>query len=996
MSQDNHIDHETAGNSGSRWHRWEPHIHAPGTVLNDQFKGADVWERYLTALELAEPPIRALGITDYYSLDCYEKICAAKAAGRLSGCALIFANIEMRLGLGTVKGQWVNVHLLVSPDDPDHVAEAKRFLARLTFKTSNDTFACSPADLTRLGREADRKIVDERAAIRMGTEQFKVSLEQLREEMKASAWAQANILVAVAGGDDGSSGLRQGADATLRREVERFAHIVFASSPAQRDFWLGLKAKSAEEIITTYDSLKPCLHGSDAHEFKTIGAPHDNRYTWVKGALIFDALRQSCIDPAGRAAIGSEPPFFAMPTHVVSCIDIVGATWAVTPRLHLNPGLIAVIGARGSGKTALADIIASGCDALPEVQNERSFLYRARDYLGNTSVRLDWQSGAKDERGLDGHDGDDRSRYPRARYLSQQFVDELCASDGITDALLSEIKRVVFDAHDTEARDGAVDFTELLESKSRLHRQTRAHEEASLATLSERISSEIEKDKLTVSYRAQVKERSEALKRLEADRAKLVSAGSKERVAQLEVLNKAAGTARQNVRFYAQQEQHLQMLQDAVRNIRDRQAPELLRTLRTQYPASGLKDDDWKNFLLRFAGDVDAILKVQAASAKKDGGAWKGRAPAVATEADGAFIAAGADLAKQPLALLEAEITRIEKLVGVDRTTAERFAALSKKITEDGVSLDRLKEKLSDCEGARARLHDLIGEREDSYTRVFAAVLAEEGVLAGLYAPIRDRIAGSAGSLGKLSFSVKRTADVAAWASQGEALLDLRRQGPFRGRGTLLDMAEKGLRAAWERGDAAAVQSAMKIFREQHQDALLEHAPIPRTNQAEYRQWAKRFAQWLYGTDHISIRYGVDYDGVDIRKLSPGTRGIVLLLLYLALDQADDRPLIIDQPEENLDPKSIFDELVGLFLEAKKKRQVIIVTHNANLVINTDADQVIIASAGPHVTGDLPPIRYVAGGLERPDIRRAVCDILEGGEHAFKERARRLRVQLKR
>jgi AAA domain, putative AbiEii toxin, Type IV TA system len=99
------------------------------------------------------------------------------------------------------------------------------------------------------------------------------------------------------------------------------------------------------------------------------------------------------------------------------------------------------------------------------------------------------------------------------------------------------------------------------------------------------------------------------------------------------------------------------------------------------------------------------------------------------------------------------------------------------------------------------------------------------------------------------------------------------------------------------------------------------------------------------------------YDGVDIHKLSPGTRGIVLLLLYLALDDSDDRPVIIDQPEENLDPKSIFDELVGLFIYAKARRQVIMVTHNANLVINTDADQIIIATAGPHVSGDLPPIK---------------------------------------
>src|SRR6266852_8035847 len=188
----------------------------------------------------------------------------------------------------------------------------------------------------------------------------------------------------------------------------------------------------------------------------------------------------------------------------------------------------------------------------------------------------------------------------------------------------------------------------------------------------------------------------------------------------------------------------------------------------------------------------------------------------------------------------------------------------------------------------------------------------------------------------------------------------------------------------------------MASFRSENQDALLDRAPVPKTQQADYREWSKRFAKWLYGTEHIKIQYSIDYDGVDIRKLSPGTRGIVLLLLYLALDNTDDRPLIIDQPEENLDPKSIFDELVSLFITAKAKRQVIMVTHNANLVINTDADQIIVAEAGPHPTGGLPPISYLSGGLEDVQIRKAVCDILEGGEDAFRERARRLRVRLER
>lgn len=143
-------------NSGSRWHRWEPHVHAPGTVLNDQFKGTDAWERYLTTLEIASPTIRAIGVTDYYSTTSYERVVSEKARGRLRDCDLIFPNIEMRLGIGTVKGKWVNLHLLVSPEDPDHLVELGRILPRLTFNAHDDTYACNRDDLVRLGKRANR------------------------------------------------------------------------------------------------------------------------------------------------------------------------------------------------------------------------------------------------------------------------------------------------------------------------------------------------------------------------------------------------------------------------------------------------------------------------------------------------------------------------------------------------------------------------------------------------------------------------------------------------------------------------------------------------------------------------------------------------------------------------------------------------------------------------------------------------------------------------
>jgi hypothetical protein len=259
------------------------------------------------------------------------------------------------------------------------------------------------------------------------------------------------------------------------------------------------------------------------------------------------------------------------------------------------------------------------------------------------------------------------------------------------------------------------------------------------------------------------------------------------------------------------------------------------------------------------------------------------------------------------------------------------------------------------------------------------------------------KLASMFGTLKKLSFRVSRVADIAGWANAGETdLIDCRKAGAFYGRGTLEKLVRTELKQVWETESADQIQATMAGFITAHYKTLLAHAPYAPADQEAFRHWLKRFAQWLFSTDHITVTYEILYDGIDIRKLSPGTRGIVLLLLYLALDDADDRPLIIDQPEENLDPKSVFDELVPLFIAAKSKRQVIIVTHNANLVINSDADQVIVAEASPSIDGGLPSFNYVAGGLEDIGIRKVVCDILEGGEKAFRERARRLRVRLER
>jgi ABC-type lipoprotein export system ATPase subunit len=951
----------------------EPHIHAPGTVLNDQFRGADSWEDYLTKLEAATPPLRAIGVTDYYSTETYERVCAAKLLGRLPCCDIFFPNVEMRLGVGTVKGKWVNIHLLVSPEDPDHLTELKRFLTRLTFSAHGDTFSCNKNDLIRLGHWVDPSLTEPAVELQRGTEQFKVSLDQLQQVYRASEWARDNILIAVAASEtDGTSGVRDASDATLRQEIEKFAHVMFAGSPAQREFWLGQRSATPEELQQRYGGLKPCMHGSDAHEQRTVGSPDADRYSWIKGALEFDSLRQACIDSAGRAFVGPEPPVSATLSQVIASVEVNAAPWAMTPKLSLNPGLVAIIGARGSGKTALADIIALGCDATAERLSPASFLTRAHELLHEASVSLTWRGGDQSQRSLDGSDDWRAAEYPRARYLSQQFVEELCSAHGMTDDLLSEIERVIFEAHPLSDRDGAVNFDELLEIRATRFREARAREEDTLASLSEQIGTELEKETLVDPLKKQIDEKTKLITGYANDRSKLVAKGSEARIARLEALTTAAEKVQRYLRFFSTQEQSLLALGDEISNFRSHQAPQLLRQMQERYKSSNMKSDTWARFRLDYKGDVDTPLAENLARSRENAKAWRGTPRPSAPDHNIALIPDDAPLDDIPLALLQAEITRLEKLVSADRDTANKFVALSKRIAEENTTLERLKEKLADCAGARERALGLVNEREAAYVRVFDAITDEQAILADLYSPLMTRLSKAKGTLKKLSFSVTREADVDRWAAAGEELLDLRHRGPFRGRGTLRQLADAALKAAWETGDPQTVNAAMATFRADNREALLGPTPVPKADQANYRAWSKRFAKWLYSTDHITIQYSIDYDGVDIRKLSPGNRGIVLLLLYLALDDANDRPLIIDQPEENLDPQSVFDDLVSLFLEVKNKRQVIMVTHNTNLVVNTDADQVIVAQVGTHRPRELPPITYLSGGLESAHIRKAV------------------------
>ena len=983
---------------GSLWHRWDPHIHAPGTAMNDQYGGADPWSEFFTRVDQQQPAIRALGITDYFLIDTYEEACEAKAAGRLPGVELLFPNVEIRLSLGTGANSAINAHLLFSPDEKDHVERIRRLLSGFKFRYMKDEFRCERAELMRLGRAHDATIIDNGVALTAGVNQFKIDFEDLRETWETNDWFRANCLVAMAGGErDGTSGLRDpaGSFAATRTNIEAFAHIIFSGNPKQAAFYAGKGSATLDELNAKWGGVKPCLHGSDAHDHGKVGNPLLDRFCWVKGAVTFETLRQACMNPEGRAFIGKEPPRGALPNSAIRSVDVSHAPWMKPARIELNPGLIAIIGARGSGKTALADFIAMGGCAVFQHLSDKSFLRRAGEHLQQSEVQLQWESGDTTSNSYAGLEMEDLVDAPHVQYLSQQFVDQLCSAEGLEDPLVREIERVVFDAHAEGDRLDATSFAELLDIRLQAARTSRDRHVQAISRSSEVMAAEqARKDGLP----ALLKERTAKQAAIQTDEAgmkALMPKGDAARAQRHDALATAVEAKRGEVIKVKVRLEGLQHLVAAIKNLREHDLPDMIEDLRLDRADAALPDADWEKFKLVFAGDVDTVLAQRLQETRRqlrtlEGESTVPAAPAAAPDPNVPLLADADDLTKQPLTLLERELARLRMLVGMDAQNARRFKQMSDRVATAKIALAKLDAEITKGQGASERIEAQRQQRRLNYVGVFQAVLEEEKALQALYQPLKVQIAQAQGSLTKLAFTVQRDVDLDAWCEEGESLLDLRSAGAFKGKGSLRCVAALALLDVWRTGNAEQAGEALQQFIAAHSTDLRGHRP----EQMEVKEWSRRVSAWLFSTHHISVGYGLEFDGVPIERLSPGTRGIVLLLLYLAVDAQDDRPLIVDQPEENLDPQSIYDELVVEFQRAKLRRQVIIVTHNANLVVNTDADQVIVARGGSHEPGRLPQMTYVSGGLEDPAIRESVCAILEGGKRAFQERAKRLRVAM--
>ena len=339
--------------------------------------------------------------------------------------------------------------------------------------------------------------------------------------------------------------------------------------------------------------------------------------------------------------------------------------------------------------------------------------------------------------------------FPRARYLSQQFVEELCSAKGVADALVDEIERVIFESHSQDDRDWAIDFAVLRDQQTARFQQARGREGEAISDISERIATEIEKESLVTALTTQVAQEKKLVTDYTTDRARLVVKGTEAQVARHTQLSEAAQKLRNKIKTFGSQRRTFVALQDEVRSMRATGAPEMLRQAQARHANSGLDAKQWADFLLIYKGDVDKSLTAYIAWADGEVAKLSGVSPPPG-DPNVPLIADSADLASLPLAPIAAEMLRLEALFSADKLVRDQYAALTARIAQENGALQTLQTRLTDAQGAAARRKQLQTERDDTYGRVFEAIVNEQSALARLYAPLMTRIASSSGTLKKL------------------------------------------------------------------------------------------------------------------------------------------------------------------------------------------------------------------------------------------------------
>ncbi len=1017
---------------GSEWRQWDLHVHTPVSfhwegqrfIPGNEKHNNQIIDAMIVAFNEAEPQVFAL--MDYFTFDGWfllKRRLRDADAPKLN--KTIFPGIELRLS-APMPGR-LNAHVIFSNEISDQ--HLKDFLSAQKIELIDRPL--SDEGLREYARRAPPDKLEHH------------SLKKATVDASDDAALQAGYIIAELNCDAYKAAIRKvpnnlavgfmafstydGLNDIQRNEHYAYTLGLFETSPIfetrDYDLWAAFAGVETPRNTKWLNSFQTALRGvprlavsgSDSHRFKGVAGDNNkrgygdypsNKITWIKADPTWQGLLQAIREPAKRSFLGVAPPKLelvnSLKTYYIDKIAInkvadstFSDDWLSGVEVELNCDLVAIIGNKGSGKSALADIIA----LLGNSQQQKHFSFlQNRRFRGKSGEparhfngTLNWLAGDPNTMLLS--DNPPSERVEMVKYIPQGRFEALCNEHvmGTSNAFENELRSVIFTHVPKEIADGALDFDQLIERQEEVHRAKINELRKRMRTLNEEIIS-IE-DQLNPSLKLNIQEQlkikmlqvQEQLSLRPSEVAAPTDALSPEQQdasLKLVALSEEITTLAAAIEAAKDRRVIINSKRRSIKSIKDRvaifesQMSELRSNIQDDLSNIGLKFDD----VIEYKNKTAQLLETEnnlSIESEKLATELKQFADRMATIQDerlplSAKLNEPQQLHQTYLTKLESWNNSIATLEGND-SLPESVKGLQARLLQLDKLPETLRRKRLDRQELTSQIYDLLANQRAGRAELFSPLqsLIQNNTLIrdGYKLEFLAKLGGSAEAISSRLFSmIKQNA--------GELRGEEESLAAVKSRFEKYDFSTRDHAADF----ASDIDTLVRDASGRNSGAGEGIRPLLRKDRDPIEVY-----DLIYGLDYLEPKYTLLFQDTQIEQLSPGQRGALLLIFYLLVDKGRN-PIVLDQPEENLDNETVVSLLVPVLNQAKQNRQIIMVTHNPNLAVVCDAEQIIFAEFDRKTN---PRISYVSGSIENPRINHHVVTVLEGTKPAFNNRSQK-------
>lgn len=1008
---------------GSEWRKWDLQIHTPMSFLSNEFDTD--FDQYAKLLieNAIEKKIAVIGITDYFTIDGFKllyniinnktklnELVGAELANKCSDI-LILPNIELRTSI-IVNNSRVNFHVIfsedISPVDiEEHFLRDLKFTAESGPGDPDERWTLTTQNLSKLGKTLKEHHSEFRGKsdIQVGMMNAVISHEDVTEVLERQASRFSGRYIIVVPVDEDLSKCSWDGQAHLSRKLLiQKSHMFFSGNKNTRDFGVGLKHLSEDEFLEEFKSLKPCIHSSDAHNYVSMFEPDKKKYTWIKADPTFRGLRQTIREPLKRIFIGELPEALERveknKTKYIKRIDVRKTNPSFQEKwfdqdISFNHNLVAIIGNKGSGKSALADILGllgnSNQQASFEFLNAKKFKDLKDNKAANFTATLDWESGHSISKNLS--DIIDDAEVETIKYIPQGRLENICNEIEVGDdsEFQRELQSVIFSRIPNEARLGRSTLKELIDYRTEESIQAIKQLYASLEKSNNDVIKleELSDPNYKKNLNSQLVE-----KKRELEAHKLLKPTVLKKPEEDESTKKRTEVITQKIEKLAAKwdelEEQITKAKKELNNLTQKIASitKLLSQLDNLEDYVKIFKDDAKSIVGNLGLDINTIVKFSIY--RKDIYLLKEKLEQSKDNITSQLDPENKGSLSQSYEKVKIQVANLREQLDKPNKEYQAYKKVEAEWNKRNLEMIGSHEKPESIKGIEAQIkalkdvHSQLSKARNKQIEESLKIFKEKkglmDIYAELYGPVQDFISDHYLAQDKFSLEFSVAIGEAGFVNRFLTFVNQGRRGSFQGKDEGEELTKKILDSAdlqTEKGLKGFLES---IIDHLTKDKAKETSKVMLVSDQLRKDYSKEeFYQYVFSLEYLEPKYILLWEGKKLDQLSPGERGTLLLIFYLLIDDSEI-PLVIDQPEGNLDNLTVAKVLVDCVREAKVRRQVFLVTHNPNLAVVCDAEQIIYARLEKDKKNELT---YISGALEEPIICKEVVSVLEGSRPVF-------------